>query len=510
MIATAKPHNNTILKLNKDYEYVSLDEAVDDLAKNFDYIMKDTNEMCVYLLKAQTGIGKTYTYLNYMQSSEKHCIIAVPTNGLKRQVYQSAKNAGLTVMMTPSIKDYRDIDPSIASRIQLLYDIGAEHDVAKYIREVAKDQNNAELSKYLEDCDAISSFKGHIITTHARFVNFKEHFLRKFEIIIDEDIIKTLMQSGSVKAEDIMKLKYKSQDLPGTLEKIKSIESHIEKGNEYFRYRGKIPITTKEFNEAYDIAKKFRIKGKSSVLGFLKASVFYYDNENNVIHFIIGKKLPRNLKYVVLSATANEEIYKKFFGSDKVKFFECKKAKYMGQLLQYHYRTFSRDCIKNNSKVYDEVIEITGGKQTELITFKGYNPYSNDNDVLHIENSEGHNNYEGRDIAVVGTPHKPEFIYKLFAFYLRINIIELLRPQEIEFNNFRFRIMTYSNKELRNIQLWSISSSLEQSIGRARLLRNDCTVYLFSNLPLDQAIIVEHDVTNFINHEKTVELKHVG
>ena len=70
--------------------------------------------------------------------------------------------------------------------------------------------------------------------------------------------------------------------------------------------------------------------------------------------------------------------------------------------------------------------------------------------------------------------------------------------------------MTYGNKELRNIQLWSISSSLDQSIGRARLLRNDCTVYLFSNLPLDQAIIVEHDVTNFINHEKTVELKHVG
>ena len=48
---------------------------------------------------------------------------------------------------------------------------------------------------------------------------------------------------------------------------------------------------------------------------------------------------------------------------------------------------------------------------------------------------------------------------------------------------------TYKNVLLRKIQMYMISSELEQCIGRARLLRKDNTVYVFSDFPVEQAMI---------------------
>ena len=39
----------------------------------------------------------------------------------------------------------------------------------------------------------------------------------------------------------------------------------------------------------------------------------------------------------------------------------------------------------------------------------------------------------------------------------------------------------------RRIQLWILSSYLEQAVGRARLLRENCIVTVFSGFPVEQA-----------------------
>ena len=48
----------------------------------------------------------------------------------------------------------------------------------------------------------------------------------------------------------------------------------------------------------------------------------------------------------------------------------------------------------------------------------------------------------------------------------------------------------FADENLRLVQFWMIESELEQAIGRARLLRHDCTVHLFSNFPLKQAEMI--------------------
>ena len=68
---------------------------------------------------------------------------------------------------------------------------------------------------------------------------------------------------------------------------------------------------------------------------------------------------------------------------------------------------------------------------------------------------------------------------------------EELSSQTVEHNGYRFTFTTFSNEDLRKIQFWMLESELEQAVGRARLLRNECTVHLFSNFPLSQAVMVK-------------------
>jgi hypothetical protein len=56
--------------------------------------------------------------------------------------------------------------------------------------------------------------------------------------------------------------------------------------------------------------------------------------------------------------------------------------------------------------------------------------------------------------------------------------------KEIEYNGFRFMFNCYDSSELRDIQLGLIESDLIQAIGRARTLRTEATVELYSNFPL--------------------------
>ena len=62
-----------------------------------------------------------------------------------------------------------------------------------------------------------------------------------------------------------------------------------------------------------------------------------------------------------------------------------------------------------------------------------------------------------------------------------------MSPMRIEYNGFNFKLHTFQNYRLRSIQLWNLSSLLEQAVGRARLLRFDCEVRVFARFAIDQA-----------------------
>ena len=108
---------------------------------------------------------------------------------------------------------------------------------------------------------------------------------------------------------------------------------------------------------------------------------------------------------------------------------------------------------------------------------------------IHYGNTEGCDYMKGKNIVVVGTPHYNEVVYKLFGTYLGVDVSEEMNFREVDDGCYRYWLHTYEDYALQKIQLWIIKSELIQAVGRARILREDCTVKLYASVPLPQAII---------------------
>jgi hypothetical protein len=105
---------------------------------------------------------------------------------------------------------------------------------------------------------------------------------------------------------------------------------------------------------------------------------------------------------------------------------------------------------------------------------------------MYFGNCSGYDNLKGKDIVVVGTPHRNNVVYHLYAAILggekAINLDMVY--QKVEYNGFKFKFNCYDYELLRNIQLSLIESDLIQAVGRSRTLRTNATVQLYSNFPL--------------------------
>jgi hypothetical protein len=141
----------------------------------------------------------------------------------------------------------------------------------------------------------------------------------------------------------------------------------------------------------------------------------------------------------------------------------------------------SRSFIDKNPDVFDRIKKLTGIH--DIITFKKYLL-----GLLWFGNTDGRNIHTGKNLNVVGTPHQPEWMYKLFAYTFGLDFdmeARLIPNMLVEHNGWRFPFTTYEDEVLRNIQFWMIESELEH--GRCRPSRTTAVVNVFSNFPLLQA-----------------------
>jgi hypothetical protein len=198
----------------------------------------------------------------------------------------------------------------------------------------------------------------------------------------------------------------------------------------------------------------------------------------------------KNIKYIMVSATVDRDICEYCFGKQNVKFYECKRAAYEGTLNQFYDKSMSRACIDVTPDILEKIRKWSGFKH--MITHKKYAIGD-----MYFGNAIGCDHLKGQNIDVVGTPYQVDFLYKLLPFSLGLHIDEDANMKSclIVHTGYRFYFTTYSEEHevLRKFHFWMIESGLEQTVGRARLLRCNCTVNLFSNFPLSQAIPKESE-----------------
>lgn len=487
ILSTSKPKYHQIEKIaNCNNHWVGLDEAWKDFKENFHSAVMSRDKIW-HVIKCQTALGKTQAILELLRDTHLRVLIAVPTNKLKREECERAKAMGVDIIVSPSLHELKDDLPqNVWDDIENLYETGRSP-MPRLNKAIAEDDLEcAKLFKqYKRELDEFNNMDGHAITTHRRLTSMD---VSKFDlVIIDEDLIfSTVIPSKTtVPISKLKKLKKKLNTGDPLAAKIVKILKHIKK-SEFFT------LSEIDYDRSYSgIKMTVNIPALCDAKYFCyrKPSNFENDLTEDCVSFINPIKFQEKTKYIMLSATADKDICEYCFGEDNVKFYTSKEAKLTGTLFQYGGKPMSRSFMRDNPGIIGQIKKWSGLEHT--ISFKKLpNHYKGD---LHFGNCSGCDILKNENIDVIGTPHQPEWIYKLFSYSLGFGIDTKLKPNTIvTHNGYRFRFNTYDDKTLRDIQFYMIESELEQAVGRARLLRCECTVNLFSNFPLRQATIMNN------------------
>lgn len=474
MLSTAKPQKTEIRQTRKS-KYYPIEEVSQELNDAFEQAINSQGQD-IYIIKAQTGIGKTHTYLSYMKDTDRSLIIAVPTHSLKNEIMKQARDMGIdNICCTPDLNEY-NLSDELCSKIKNFYKIGAGEYVLKFLTNQLKklkksDADYINISAYLSALKNSLRSKGHIITTHARLLRMNSETLENHTVIIDEDILKSSISTSSVSMNDLKAAR-----------KSGAFKSAIQNRLNYLcNNRGYHCLDGMYFPKDEDTLK--RIEGiNSNIIDLLSSEYVYIASD--MVHYLTDSPLPR-CKLIILSATANNRLYTMCFPDRIFHFHECHKAQYAGRIIQHTNCSYSGYILEKNpdmiSRLYNSAM------YDVIITFK-----SIEHEFMthyHFGNVEGLNILGGKNLSVIGLPNKPDYVYCLYG--MRAGVIIEKHPnmytQRVTYNDYSFSLNTFKDKVLQTIQMWILSSQLEQAVGRARLLRNNCTVTVYAGFPVEQA-----------------------
>jgi hypothetical protein len=451
---------------------IPLKEAVQKLKNHFEYTLKSTELDKIHILKLPTAIGKTR-----LLSSVSKAAISFPTNDLKEEV---TKRMTIPYQMTPNT--IRFTDERINNLIDYYYSMGLHQKAVAVLHNIVSGRftytvNSEDLSQaigYLDQLEKCMKSEETVLTTHTRAIHSK---FSHDTLIFDEDPLGSLVQINHVKISDLfaigLTLEKGRQDLTNVINILES----ANKGE--IKPSPTLLINLDELVEKVSDSKW----ADSNIFGFFSSSFFVKNSlDPNIIHYVNKVDLPKDKKVIILSATINPTIYKYLFG-DRIEVFDVGDVEQRGKIIQHTKRSCSRKGLK---KYANQISEEVGEKK--VITFKSMiREFSNASDEIYFGNCSGYDTLAGKDLVVVGTPHRNNVEYLLLAKILGIDFKTsdtTMGYKEIEYNGFRFMFKCYDHPELREIQLGLIESDLTQAIGRARTLRTDATVEVYSNFPL--------------------------
>ena len=503
----------TVIEHKQDY--ITLGEGEDLLQRYISDSINDTGKD-INLIKAQTALGKTYAYCQLASQRDpnsKPLMIALPTIKLQNEVYDELIDRNLEVYKTISVSNMLNeigLD-ELSEQVYGLYKKGLGAKVKTLIREYLL--NNKDLYYYqkeqLQEClDTNKHLIGDkmVVTTHAMLLRLPETILSRYEIVVDEDILMTIFKNtGSVSFDELgkfIKSKYITASNKGRIQTIMQMPN------------GTVDVTG--LHEMFQADLEQMCSDESDINGpiqeFLKSSTFHMNLEAERIDYFTIIPFPK-VPMTIISATLNENIYRNYFRNRYIELKEVPLIQYRGTLKQYTAYSMSRSFIKNVGAdlVKRSIYNITKLDDDNIITFKMLDPTKS----IYLGKTEGYNELKGKNICVIGTPHNVPFIYELIGKYLGYDVSTnansrkknpsskaetpehdesvKMNVRKVRNEYYSFQMMTFENKLMQELQFYFLESELEQAIGRARLLRFDCTVFLFSNYPCRQAEIVQDD-----------------
>lgn len=466
-----------------------------------------SEEKCVFVIKCDAGVGKTEEVLR--QSLEGVCV-AFDTHRLKREAYQRLGEHGGNIYLWPNPPP---LPEELADRLQRCYDIGAGS-AAEVFRlaldhpSVCMDHGlSAAIQRYLLALSEIH-VQSSVFTTHEKAYQLQTNpNLHTF--VFDEDFTKTLIQIDQVRIRDIetvRKLIRESGDTPYDqidlhLKSILHAPSRMTHAQPMRHYEPKLihallMRTPKSFESPLESLFSCDAYRKDSSDPDAAESVFC----------IARQRLREDKKFIVLSATADETVCRLLFG-DRLRFIDLSGTELMGQVHCHTKRSFSKQSIYKDTAGFVEQVE----RDTAQYAFDGIITHKlcteSSEGGLYLRGTQGRipvfgtfgglqglDSFGGKNIAVYGTPYPPEFVVKLWAHVLGIDVDEdgfAFAERLVSWDEYEAVLPTVSeHPSIQRLYLWLAHSEIVQAVGRARLVNHPCTVHVFAKLPVSGGQLV--------------------
>ncbi|MCP1381912.1 hypothetical protein [Runella salmonicolor] len=470
LISAAKDQRGKI-ELLEPIHKISLQEAEQAMRSEFNRVLETGEKGKIYLFKLPTAIGKTQLLTGSMNVT-----IAAPTNDLKTEI---SERMTVEHVISPKMVEFEN--DFLNRKLQYYYSIGLPKKSTALLHDIVDGEgyyglnaaDKALAATYLTQLENAVQSEQTVLTTHAQALHAK---FRHDTIIFDEDPLNALITVKQLNISDLFKLKLmvqgKTTDLANIISLLESaIPSEIRES----------PVLTINIDELVDKAVNTVLD--SNIFDFFAGSYFMKDAVNkDLIHYVLKKELSLKKKIIIMSATLPVPIYKKLWG-DRIEIIDITDVTPMGSVIQHTKRSCSRNALNRYAKDISREVE-----NTPVITFKNFQSYfQHPVNEMYFGNCAGYDKLAGQDIVVVGTPHRDNIQYLLTAKVLGVDFKTkdtTMTFQKIEYNGFKFKFNCYDNEDLRNIQLSLIESDLIQAVGRARTLRTNAKVVLYSNYPL--------------------------
>ncbi|TYQ18295.1 UNVERIFIED_CONTAM: hypothetical protein Cloal_0725 [Acetivibrio alkalicellulosi] len=501
----------------EDIPVISLQEGQKLLEQYFIEAVDQTDK--VTLLKAPTAIGKTQMVIKWLKDNKRTSLIAVPTHKLAAELEQRLEASGVEVLRLLPLPTWEDLKQSQLPIEQVEYlqfysEIANLKRTGYYGTVFAKEQDMFNhLCKYQTtkkfscvywDYYAAKinaqTHKGNLIMTHDQLMYWDKPM--QDTIIIDECPSNSLNKQGVAKNKDIIHLKsLLSHSETWENKDITPIVLDFLQGVLDLPYEKPTKIEPPLFNEQEfsELLKSFRYDLKTGDTNFwqlFSADCVFKQNEE--VTFRQKNHIKRGeLPMAILSATPNEFLLKHFYSDLQIK--EVPPLKAVGTLKHYWKYACSKKYFKARHDFKDfmeNVVFPITGRNVNILTYKKYyDLYKDEMPIVgYFFNTAGRDEWKAKDLVVVGVPWQDPSMWKLEALSLGIDIENKdfnCQYNRVNWNDRTFYFNVFDDPELREMQMYSIEAELLQTIGRARHLRHDVTVYYFGNFPLPQAIIID-------------------
>ena len=475
-----------------------------NLIGNLNDYKKRKTEISIFNI--ETGIGKTEVIVNTKYNVPT--LIAVPTHDLKDELYKRIIEAGVNtpedILIIPERPEIEDED--IKFIISNYEKIGLYDKSHALYKEYANNQfelGNILHTEYLEIMKDIKNTPHRIaITTHKRVIvsDIAKDYMN---IIFDEDPSDNIIVSNSALFDDINKLEaignrnnWKDFILEGFRHFRRLINTSID-NNQLF-VKNEIGFNYK--SSFKDIP--FDEMPKTNIFGAMNRDTYIYIDRLNpngtTLNYLYTHDMSNlnNRNIVILSATPNMAKISKVFEGSEIYRYDYPRCEKKGVIIQDLTHSFSKYSLYNNFDKLVKHIDKNHKNKSDLVLitymkFKNkFEKYGfNVDEMVHFGNCEGYDHLKGKDLIIVGRMYSPLEHYKLISWYLGdVDLEELDKlnfiSRRTNINGFEVTLHCFDDDRVNKYLFYDIEKNLEQAIGRARALRENCKVYIYTNYPM--------------------------